>query len=170
MGVLKRPLPSRAAIYLHNVTAGQIPRLKDDLNYFVQQGYKFVGPGELCGQGSDKRILVSFDDNFRSWQNLLPALDQIGVTATFYINTLPIRDRAAPQEMASYRHRVDKPEEEPLSSGEIKEISACGHVIGCHSHSHLNKICRDLFATEIDNSKKVLEDLLGREVNDFALP
>lgn len=172
LAVLRRPLPERAAIYLHNVLPCAHARLRDDLGYFRDQGYTFVGPGDLCAPGPGKRIMVSFDDNFRGWCDMLPVLQDLGVVATFYINTLPLWDLSGRDEADAYFLRVWGGRHESLSSGQVQEIAAAGHIIGCHTHSHfsLSEIDRGLYVPEIDRSKEILEQVLGREVTDFAFP
>lgn len=172
LAVLKRPLPQRAAIYLHNVKPAQHAGLREALGFFRDQGYAFAGPADLCAEGSGKRLLVSFDDNFRDWNHMLPVLSDLDVTATFYINTLPLRDRADSDDAADYFRRISEAGEEALSSAEVREIAVAGHKIGCHTHSHafLNEIDQALYSSEIDRSKRILEEVLGREVTDFAFP
>jgi len=172
LSFLRRPLPAQVAIYLHKVTPAEHSSLRDCLSYFQELGYSFVGPGDLSAGGTDKRVLITFDDNFRSWLDMLPVLDEFAITAGFYINTLPIRDRASPEQLEFYGDQVGQPGEPTLSSNEIREIAEAGHVIGCHMHSHYHPDTLDpeLFVPEIDDSRKILEDILGKEVSDFAFP
>jgi peptidoglycan/xylan/chitin deacetylase (PgdA/CDA1 family) len=172
LAFLRRPLPTRAAIYLHNVSPSAHPSLRETLAYFRDLGYTFVSPAELCAEGSGNRILVSFDDNFAAWRDMLALLDEFGAKAAFYINTLPIRDRATMAELEFYGGRISQPGERTLASAEIREIDRAGHRIGCHTHSHFrpDELDPALYVSEFDDSKRILEDILGHEVSDFAFP
>ncbi len=172
LAVLKKPLPSQLALYLHEVEPWQRDALREMLTCFCDLGYAFVGPGDLLEDSDEKRIMVSFDDNFRLWCDIMPILDDLNASATFYISTQPIRDLAGPGEADAHYLRVGNKVRESLSSQDIQEFSARGHVIGCHTHSHpqLNEIDRSSFAAELDRPKQILEEILDQDVVHFAIP
>jgi peptidoglycan/xylan/chitin deacetylase (PgdA/CDA1 family) len=60
-----------------------------------------------------------------------------------------------------------------LSASQIRELDARGHVIGSHSVSHpprFNTCDRNRLRREWSHSRKILEDLLGREVTVASVP
>ena len=82
----------------------------------------------------ERAVYLSFDDNFQSWHRALPLLDTLGVKATFYVNSLPIRDRAEPAVISDYFDRIrHKGDRIPLSSEELLALADHGHAIGCHT-------------------------------------
>jgi polysaccharide deacetylase family protein (PEP-CTERM system associated) len=54
----------------------------------------------------------------------------------------------------------------------IKKIKNQGHHIGCHSYQHqlAYKFSREQFYQDTDRSKKLLEDVIGEEVNAYRAP
>ena len=171
--VLMRPLPDRIAIYFHAVESGDGERFRECLSHWRDLGYHFVGAAELCQAGPGKRIFVSFDDCFRSWVDLLPSFDEVGGRATFFVNTLPLRDRATEQQLEAYFDRIaHRGERETLSTQEVRALADAGHTIGCHGHSHrrMSELRGGELATEIDASATLLAELTGRPVEDLAHP
>lgn len=170
---LSRPLPDRVAIYFHAVKPRQDKSFRRCIEFFLENGYAFVDAAGLCAPGFSKRIFLSFDDNFQSWCRLLDTLENLGVSVTFFVNTLPLRDIASPETTEAFFNRINyHGERVALSVGELLAIAEAGHVIGCHSHSHfvLSHLDRDSAEAEISGSKRILEALLKRPVVDFAYP
>ena len=170
--LLSKPLPLRVAIYLHEVEGQMWPAFRKMVEYLRDAGYRFVDPDAFL-QATDRVAFLSLDDNYRSWWTALPLLDELGVVATFYVNTCAFRDRAHPAEVEAYFDRLHfHGERVPLSTTELREIAAAGHVVGAHGHSH--SILAALPAAEaredIAVSKRLLEDLLGQEVPHFSYP
>jgi peptidoglycan/xylan/chitin deacetylase (PgdA/CDA1 family) len=59
-----------------------------------------------------------------------------------------------------------------LNAAEIRSISDNGHEIGSHTHTHANLTYlaeKDLIE-ELRTSKKVLEDITGKEVKSISFP
>ncbi len=59
-----------------------------------------------------------------------------------------------------------------MNSVQIKELSSLGMEIGCHSFSHrkLTRVKRNELKKEIFDSKKTLEDEIGKKVETFCYP
>ncbi|MDX2307192.1 MAG: polysaccharide deacetylase family protein [Hyphomicrobium sp.] len=169
-----RPLPSRLAIYFHELEPWQHPAFREALQFLTEAGYRFCDGLELAECRSAARLVyVSFDDNFASWHRSIDLLDALGVRATFYVNTLPFRDICPEEAIAEYFRRIDhRGERKTLTRAELLEIRAAGHRIGCHSHSHfvLSKLSRAQWGGEIQASKVALESILGEEIVDFSFP
>ncbi len=102
-----------------------------------------------------KPVIISFDD---AWENqyiyALPLLQKYGFTATFFI----------PTKNLGHSH--------VLSWDEIKKIDQAGMVIGSHTETHpfLDKITDEESRKEIIDSKKIIEENLGKTIYDFAYP
>ena len=134
--------------------------------------YRFVGPDAFLEAG-DRAVFLSFDDNYRSWYEALPLFAELGVSATFYVNTCVFRDRASPAEIDVYFDRLHfHGERVPLSVAELRGIALAGHVVGAHGHSHrtLAALPAAEAREDIAVSKRLLEDLLGQEVAHFSYP
>lgn len=170
--LLSRPLPSRLAIYFHDVEPELRPAFRKMVEYLRSLEYRFVGPDAFLEAG-DRVVFLSFDDNYRSWCEALPFFAELGLSATFYVNTCAFRDRARPGEIEAYFNRLHSQGQRiSLSVAELRAIASAGHVVGAHGHSH--RILSALPAAEaredIAVSKRLLEDLLGEEVAHFSYP
>ena len=169
-----RALAGKASIYFHDLPDRQWAAFSACIEHLAGLGYRCVSPRELVAARSDERVLlVSFDDNFRSWHQALGLMARLGVKATFYVNSLPFRDVADETAIARYRRRLRAEEQhETLSRAELREIRSHGHTIGCHSHSHfvLSRLPRELWEREILGSKRLLEEIVGDEISDFSWP
>ena len=170
----RRQLESKIAIYFHELEPAHWPEFRDAIQYFTSRGYRCVGVSEFLAAAPEERCLfVSFDDNFRNWHRALPMLQDLGVTATFYVNTLPFRDVASRSEIALYLERLALPAgHETLTRSELCELRDAGHGIGCHSHAHhvLSRLPPGRWPEEILQSKSILETILGEPVRHFAWP
>lgn len=172
--LLSKPLPRKAAIYFHDLESGRWPAFSDAIRYFLDRGYRCAGASEFArDDGVEPLLFVSFDDNFATWHRALGLFAKLGLSATFYVNTLPFRDACGVEAIDRYFDRLaHRGERRTLSRAEIGDFVAGGHTIGCHSHSHylLADLPRDMWDGEILASKHMLEELTGREVRDFSYP
>jgi FkbM family methyltransferase len=170
--VFQRVLSDRLAIYFHEVLPAHYPALRELIGYFRTTGYAFVDAAGLCESGKGKRLFISFDDNYRSWMSLAQVLEECNVTATFFVNTLPLRDVSDRASIERYFDRIKHHGERmSLSKKELAKLAA-RHRIGCHSHSHfdLTAVGRCSLESEIDRSKSILEEIVGNRIVDFAYP
>lgn len=167
-------LPDRLAIYFHELESHQLSAFRDAIRLLTDMGYRTVSPSEyVATAGYDRRLFISFDDNFKSWHSALDTFENLGAKATFYVNTAPLRDRAETADIDAFfdriRHQGDRT---TLSSDELRDIDRAGHTIGCHTHTHpvLSSLDRGEWAGEISASKAILEQILGHAVTDFSYP
>jgi peptidoglycan/xylan/chitin deacetylase (PgdA/CDA1 family) len=115
---------------------------------------------------AERSVVVTFDDAFQSvFDGALPVLQKRGVTAITYVvaneigginrwdsgnvQVRPLMDRAA-----------------------LLDWQAAGQEIGAHTltHTHLAELPLEKARAEIFDSKKIIEDLTGREVRHFCYP
>lgn len=169
-----RPLEDRIALYFHQLDRAHWKEFEHAIAYFLERGYEAVTPGRFAGEHrSGRQLFISFDDNFKGWHDALPLFRGLGITATFYVNTLPFRDTAGSSDIARYLRRLRMSADyETLTRDELTELHEDGHTIGCHSHSHfvLSQMPRELWVDEIAGSKRQLEELIGKPVDDFSWP
>jgi peptidoglycan/xylan/chitin deacetylase (PgdA/CDA1 family) len=167
-----RPLPPKLALYLHD-TAGHGGRLEELLHFLRGQSYAFVGADEFVA-AAGRAVFLSFDDNYRSWLDAVELLEKFQVQATFYVNSWPFRDRVNAAEVSAYLDKlgVVPDRETTLTTGELRDIANCGHVIGAHTHTHpvLTSLPRHLAQEEIRIGKEELEQILQRPVLHFSYP
>lgn len=97
-------------------------------------------------------VTTSWDDGDCADLKIAELLQSRRISGTFYV---PI----------SYRER-------PLGHSELRALASEGFEIGAHgcSHRHLRGLPPWELAQEVEPCKKILEDVLGREVEMFCYP
>lgn len=173
VALFDRGVPDRVAIYLHSVETEDHDRLKGMIRLFQTLGYEFVLPNSFFEPGCEKKVFLSFDDNYRSWLALIPVLEQCQVQATFYVNTSVLRDRATLDQIAIYYRGIGHHREWiPLSTSELRQLRSAGHVIGSHARTHqvLAALPEKQARAEISESKIELEEILGERIQHFSYP
>jgi peptidoglycan/xylan/chitin deacetylase (PgdA/CDA1 family) len=115
-------------------------------------------------------VRASFDDAFRNAAAVFPALEEIGVPVEIFVCTGYARD-GAPLRIPELEG--DDPEQlATLTWEELRRHAERGVAIGSHgiSHAHLTRLSDDELRRELADSKRQIEDELGRECPDFAYP
>ncbi len=105
-----------------------------------------------------RTIAITFDDGYKdNYIYAFPVLKEFKLPATVFI----------------IANEVDRPEQDRLSWKEVHEMQASGLVtFGSHTltHPYLPDSSAAAIKKEIEGSKKMLEEKLGRSVEIFAYP
>jgi len=123
----------------------------------------------LAGEGAalpQRPVVLTFDDGFADFHfRALPLLERHGFTATVFVTTGWIADSGAPDAALRRPGRM-------LSWSQIAEAAATGVEIGAHSHGHpeLDLLAAESLRRELELSKALLEQRLGRPVPGLAYP
>jgi peptidoglycan/xylan/chitin deacetylase (PgdA/CDA1 family) len=123
----------------------------------------------LAGEAPDlppRPVVLTFDDGFADFHaTALPLLHHYGCTATVFVTTGWIREAGRRHSAASRPGRM-------LSWSQLAEAASAGVEIGAHSHGHpeLDQLSADRLRLELEHSKQLLEDRLGRPVPGLAYP
>jgi len=171
--IADRGLPKRVALYCHSIEKKDYDALRDATIYFVNNGYAFCDMERYIAVDGNPKIALTLDDNYYSWYQALDVLEELEIKATFFTNTLPLRDRASAEEINSYYKRIKhNGEKKPLSVRELRAIDARGHVIGSHTRSHfmLTELSMEHAKEEIRGGKEDLENILGKAITHFSYP
>jgi peptidoglycan/xylan/chitin deacetylase (PgdA/CDA1 family) len=111
-----------------------------------------------------RRLVITFDDGFLNFlTDAFPILEQYSVKSTIF-------------SVAGYTGRFSEwdvlPRQPHLSKEQLREISDRGHEIGSHtmSHAKLTFLSDVDLERELSNSKKELEDIIGKPVNSLSFP
>lgn len=115
-------------------------------------------------------VAVTFDDGYDdNFVHALPVLVQNGIEASFYVTT-GFLDRA-PDVMDRMR-RIRGMPVTPLTWNQLADIHRAGMGVGSHSITHANLAELDPRAVRVElrDSKRVLEDHLGEEIDSVAYP
>lgn len=139
---------------------------------FVARGYRPVG-ADAAAAGRGRVLHVTFDDAYRSVANALPILERLHVPATVFActalagegGTLAVDELRG--ELASF------PEELlTLDWDGLRALAARGVEIGSHTvaHPHLTQLDDASLNRELRESKREIEDELGRACRYLAYP
>lgn len=170
---LNRGLPRKVGLLFHSLEPASYSAFRGMVHFFREADYRFASPDTFLESASERCVLVSFDDNYRTWYDALALLEMLEVQATFYTNTCVFYDRATEQEIRTYYDRLDfEGTRVPLSTTELRALVEAGHTVGAHTHSHfrLTVLPLEQAKEEIRVNKAALEKMLGREVRHFAYP
>lgn len=111
----------------------------------------------MCNSPADQKIrpivTTSWDDGHPSDLKLAELLFKYGARGTFYVPA----------------HYGDQP---ILKPSEIRHLDEMGMEIGSHTMSHpvMTQITPAAAAMELQDSKKYLEDILGKQIYSFCYP
>jgi peptidoglycan/xylan/chitin deacetylase (PgdA/CDA1 family) len=101
---------------------------------------------------------LTFDDGSRSWvEVVLPTLTELAIPATFFVTTSRVGEQ---------------PGSGALSWSDCQQLADENMTIGSHSVTHraLADLDERAARSELRDSKRELEDRLGRHVVDFGAP
>ncbi|MBI5730379.1 MAG: polysaccharide deacetylase family protein [Ignavibacteriales bacterium] len=148
------------------VTAGQFEK---HLSYLKKSGYKTITFGEaleIKRSGiKGKYVIITFDDGYEDNHRLaFPVLKKYGFKAIIFL--------VAGLEYNSWDLQSNEPKLKMMNKSQLLEMQDYGIEFGSHtlSHSDLTKISLEEAKKELDESKKILEEKLGREIKSFAFP
>ena len=144
-------------------------QFRSHLKWLKNMGYSCVSLAEHPEQlrnrlaPNPKTFAITFDDGYEEVLSLaLPILEEHGFTATVF---------AVPGQLGGV-NAWDDGHAKLLSAAQFKELDEAGITIGAHtaSHVHLLAVTPAVARREITESKKKLQDMLGRPVTTFAYP
>ena len=119
--------------------------------------------GNGSGRGTTEPVVVTFDDGTADFADVaLPVIVEHRIPVTLYLATAFIEEQ-----------RPFPDDGTPLSWGALRDACATGLVeVGSHTHTHavLDRLGADRVVDELDRSKQIIEERLGRPCLDFAYP
>jgi peptidoglycan/xylan/chitin deacetylase (PgdA/CDA1 family) len=114
-------------------------------------------------------MLSRFDDAFENLlENALPVLDEFGIPAVIFV--VPGNLGQTPRWSISPGH--PEYDERVMTAEQLRQISSRNVVIGSHTQTHpdLSELPAEQIWWELTESKRSLEEMIGRPVEDLALP
>lgn len=129
------------------------------MNWLKTNNYRTVNSNYLLNpvKLDFKPIILTFDDGYRDmYTDAFPILIKYRFTGTFYI-------------VSDY---VNENNERYLNWDMVKEMSDAGMTIGSHTLTHidLTKNSDVKINTEIAESKKIIGEKIGKDIEDFCYP
>ncbi len=146
-----------------NISLSVLPKdFEAQMEYLKDNGYHTITPDELYASLSgdaalpDNPVLITFDDGYEdNYQQAYPILKKYGFKATIFVIT------SFMDTQKNY-----------LTWAQAKELEANGISIESHtvSHKSMTELNDDQLRAELVNSKKAIEDHLGKSVDYIAYP
>lgn len=161
---------------LSSLVAGQYvaPRLfESQLGFLESRGWSAEPLAGVCEpnhpevNGWAGRFAVTFDDGYLSvYEHAYPVLARRGIPATVYVVVDSIGD------INEWDRRAGDQEERMMTSAQIRELADHGFEIGSHTltHPRLTELDDVRLEREVADSRRKLEDLIGRKVLSFSYP
>jgi peptidoglycan/xylan/chitin deacetylase (PgdA/CDA1 family) len=122
-----------------------------------------AGPVRDRARADRTSVVVTFDDGTADFvDTALPILVEHRVAVTLYLATAFVEEQ-----------RAFPDDGRPLSWAALRDACATGLVdVGSHTHTHavLDRLPAERVVDELDRSKQLIEDRLGRPCWDFAYP
>ena len=148
------------------VTAKQFDK---HLNYLKRNNFRTITFEEALelkkNRYEGKYVIISFDDGYEdNYRLAFPILKKYGFKAIIFLVT--------GLEYNSWDSKSNEPKLQMMNKEQILEMQDYGIEFGSHtlSHSDLTKISNEEAKKELAESKKILEEKLGREIKSFAYP
>lgn len=135
-------------------------------NYTTLTAYEAATLSEKTLTTLSPFVVVTFDDGFESvFTHAIPVLDRYAMKATVF----PIVKYFDTGTFSSWDVY---PTQKHLSKQQIRAIAESGHEIGSHTLTHpdLRLLSEKELEKELSESKKILEDILGRSVVTVSFP
>lgn len=171
---LKQKSPLIRVLVFHEVKEGDIDKFESLLILF-KDGFNVMTVRDFENEEFDKKkinLLLTFDDGYKSWLNILPVLQRHSLEALFFIpsgfiETEGDRDREEEysRENLKLRPRV------PLSWDGVRTLSSFGEI-GGHTKNHFNlkKLDIETLEKEVFEDKKKIELEIGKSLKHFSYP
>ncbi len=156
-----RPMPASSTPINERSFTVTPEGFEEHLKYFKDNGYQIVLARELIDYFdtgrplSAKAVAITFDDGrYGQYKWAFPLLKKYNAKATFFITT-------------SWVGKKDF-----LTWDQIKEMSESGMEIGSHSisHPHLSALGDKDLKHELEDSKKIIEEKIGKKIDLLAYP
>lgn len=134
-------------------------------------GYQFLSLDNVASwlKGEQKKagrpVVLTFDDGYEDlYDHAFPVLRAQQITAVVFL--------VVERQIDAWNNWGDKGPLNLLSWPKVKEMSDAGIVFGSHTltHPHLTRCNEKDLRAEVTDSKKIIEDRLGREVRHFCYP
>jgi O-antigen biosynthesis protein len=148
-------------------------RFARQMGYLADREYHPVSVSALTAafvtgaQLPPRPVAITFDDGLRDFRTgALPILERFHLPATLFVVAGYVGAKSR------WLGQIGEGDRPMLSWSELRELDAAGIECGAHSFSHpqLDIIAPDAAVNEITDSKRALEDGLGRPVRSFAYP
>lgn len=170
------PKPGIPVLFYHSLDeSGSILSVGEDnflkqIKYLVERGYSSLSISEFkeclkSGNFPKKRILITFDDGYKNNIGAVKVLKKFNFSAVIFVATNFI---------GKFNDfcKEDVPRLPMLTREDILYLSKMGVEFGAHSHTHRNMtdLTGQEIASEIKESKLILQEQVGKPIDYFCYP
>ena len=142
------------------------------LEWLASQGFRSLTVSQAtevvtAGDIPSRSVALTFDDGFMSvWETAFPILVEYGFVATVFCAT------GCLGHPCSWERAADIPPFTLMPWEGVRFLASQGWEIGAHtvSHARLPQLTEEARKKEIRESRRILEQELGRAVTSFAYP
>jgi peptidoglycan/xylan/chitin deacetylase (PgdA/CDA1 family) len=147
-------------------------RFEAQMLYIKQRNLRGVSMRELrraTSIGDSKGLVgITFDDGYEDFlSTAVPIMERLGFSATVFVVVGMMGEKNRWKSVYEPVTRL-----KILGAGDLREISARGMEVGAHGMTHvmLSGIEPELLEREVNDSRYVLGEVLGEEVEGFSYP
>lgn len=165
----------RRILVYHYIDDYSIESFRKQIAYYSEH-YKILSLSEFTEALSIKKnkddniLCITFDDAYKNiYLNAAPVLDSYDVKPCIFI---PVGFMETPKKIEYIKNNIRSTIiDAPMSWEEMKDLADRGYEVGSHGWAHVDfgKAGID-YELEFLESKRMLQDKLGREVKYFAFP
>lgn len=146
---------------------------RKDMEQIHQAGYQVLSFAAVLDgvlgrtELPEKAVTITFDDGIAcAYENALPILQEFDYPASVFVVSKLVGGYNDFAEVFGF------PRRRMLTASEIRTLAESGVDIGSHSVNHiwLGKTEKNIVSSELQDSKKALEDIVGCEIPHFAYP
>ncbi len=150
-------------------------RFAAQMNILHKNGFKTIGTGSLAAYLSggavadmpERPIMITFDDGYSdNLTEALPEMEKYGFKSVIYTVASSIGGEN------SWDVALGEHPKRMMGRDELLRCIELGHEIGGHTlnHAHLAALGKKEAACEIAEGNRVLEEMLGIRIENFAYP
>jgi peptidoglycan/xylan/chitin deacetylase (PgdA/CDA1 family) len=128
---------------------------RSQMSWLQHSGWQGINVSQGLGFHSEKSVVITFDDGCETdFLAAAPVLRENNCQATFYVTAGFLGQNGY------------------MTASQLRELSALGFEIGCHSmsHAYLNDLDAAGLKREMVEAKQRLEQLIGKNVEHFSCP
>ena len=164
-----RTVQPLVVLMYHSVKPDERERFARQIDQLARLAYPVYADCPEPNSDHRRQVAVTFDDGYHSvLENALPILRERRIPATLFVPTRHLGK--SPGWITDHRHRDAG--ERIVTADDLRHMRDAGVLIGSHGATHrpLPQLSDREVLAELAESRRELTEILGQDVNLFALP